>query len=68
MPEQLPRRPTPESFHETIQDQFAFNQYENEALTETEPPVYIPKTTYKYENDYKDPPSVHHRLQRSRTP
>ena len=54
MPEQLPRRPTPESFHETIQDQFAFNQYENEALTETEPPVYIPKTTYKYENDYKE--------------
>ena len=52
--DQLPRRPTPESFHETIQDQFQFNQYENEALTETEAPVYVPKTTYKYENDYKE--------------
>ena len=54
----LPRRPTPESFHETIQDQFEFhakpNHYENEALTETEPPVYVPKTTYKYENDYQE--------------
>ena len=55
----IPSRPDPGRFHEEIENQFDFdtdplnpmNYYQNEVSDEV--PEYIPKTTYKYENDYK---------------
>ena len=59
----VPSRPDPGVFHEQIESQFDFkndplnpmnyNHYENEAVEEVDPPIYVPKTTYKYENDHQ---------------
>ena len=64
----LPQRPHPEEFHNKVEDQLDFSTntpkslpitpstvepfYEDEALG-TPTPVYVPKTTYKFENDYQ---------------
>ena len=57
----VPSRPNPGLFHEQIESQFDFkndplnpmNYYENEAVEEVDPPIYVPKTTYKYEHDHQ---------------
>ena len=64
---ELPKRPHPEEFHERIENQLDFSNkpkslpstpstiepfYEEEAVS-TPTPIYIPKTTYGYENDYQ---------------
>ncbi len=43
-------------------------EYENEAIEETTPPVYVPKTTYKYENDYQEELPLRSESQESHDP
>ena len=56
----LPLRPNPEDFHDRIENQLDFSPSISTtsepffATEAKEPPVYVPKTTYKYENDYQE--------------